>query len=133
MLLVYLTDVLCLIIFSLSSQERATIKSELTDKYVSVTFDVIIRLGEAIAVVVRFVSDEWTLEQRLVKLQILAKNMKGARELIHILATENSIDPSHLVAAMHDRVSVSDAAMKIVKIIYPNYLILDVSLIHLIW
>ena len=48
------------------------------------------------AVVVRFVSNEWTLEQRLVKLQMLAKSMKGeevARELIHILATENAIDP----------------------------------------
>jgi len=36
---------------------------------------------------------------------MLAKSMKGkegARELIHILATENAIGPSHLVAAMHD-------------------------------
>ena len=75
--------------------------------------------------VVRFVSNEWALEQRLAKLQMLANSMKGeevAREPIHILATENTIDPSHLVAAMHDRASVNDAAMKIVKVIYPNLL-----------
>ena len=101
------------------------LKRELTDKFVSVTFDGTTRLGEAMSVVVRFVSNEWTLEQRLVKLQMLAKSMKGeevAREIIHILATEYAIDPSHLVAAMHDRASVNDAAMKIVKVIYPNLL-----------
>ena len=65
------------------------------------------------------------MEQHLVKLQILAKSLKGeevSRELPHILATDNAIDPSHLVAAMHDRESVNDAAMKIVKVIYPNLL-----------
>jgi len=77
------------------------------------------------AVVVRFVSSDWTLEQRLIKLQMLAKSMKGeevARELIHILATENAITPSNLVAAMHDCASVNDAAIRIVKVIYPNLL-----------
>ena len=67
------------------------------------------------AVVVRFASNDWTVEQRLIKLQMFAKNMKGeevARELIHILATENAIAPSHLVAAMHDCASVNDAAIK---------------------
>jgi len=70
------------------TEERAMLKRELTDKYLSVTFDGTTRLGEAMAVVVRFVSDEWTLEQCLVKLQMLPKSMKGeevARELIHIL------------------------------------------------
>ena len=107
------------------AEERAMLKRELTNKHVSVTFDGTTRLGEAMAVVVRYVSDEWTLEQRVVKLQMLAKSMKGeevARELIHILATENAIDPSHLIAAMHDRASVNDAAMKIVRVIYPNLL-----------
>ena len=40
-------------------------------------FDGTTQLGEAVAVVLRFVSKEWTLEQRLVKLHILAKSMKG--------------------------------------------------------
>jgi len=37
------------------TEERAMLKRELTDKYVSVTFD------GTMAVVVRFVSNEWTL------------------------------------------------------------------------
>ena len=84
MRLVCLTDVSCLITFPLFSRTRKN--SELADKYVSVTFDGTTRLGEAMAVVVRFVSSDWTLEQRLMKLQMLAKSMKGeevARELIH--------------------------------------------------
>ena len=39
----------------------------------------------------RFVSEGWTLEQHLIKMQMLAKSMKGeeiARELIHLLSTE---------------------------------------------
>ena len=40
----------------------------------------------------------------------------------HLLSTEYAIDSSHLVAAMHDRASVNDAAMRIVKVIYPNLL-----------
>ena len=106
-------------------EEQTTIKEELTDEYISVIFDGTTHFGEAMAVVFRFVSKEWTLEQRLVKLQMLAKSMKGeeiARELIHVLSTEYAIDSSHLVAAMHDRASVNDVAMRIVKVVYPNLL-----------
>ena len=56
------------------------------------------------AVVVRFVSKEWTLEQRLINLQMLAKSMKVeeiAREIIHLLSTEYAIDSTHLVAAIY--------------------------------
>ena len=68
-------------------EEQSAIKKELTDRYTSVIFDGATRLGEAMAVVVRFISNEWTLEQRLINLQMLAKSMKGeeiARELIHL-------------------------------------------------
>ena len=104
-------------------EEQSTIKKELTDRYTSVIFDGTTRLGEAMAVVVRFISNEWTLEQSLINLQMLAKSMKGeeiARELIHLLSTEYAIDSSHFVVAMHDRASLNDVAMRIVKLIYPN-------------
>ena len=69
-------------------EEEELIRRELAGKYMSVIFDGTTRLEEAVAVVVRFVSSDWTVEQRLIKLQMLAKSMKGekvARELIHIL------------------------------------------------
>ena len=43
----------------------------------AVTFDGSTRLGEALAIVLRYVSDEWTLEQRLIRLQLLAKSLNG--------------------------------------------------------
>lgn len=50
----------------------------------SVAFDGPTHLGEAMAVVLRFVDSEWQIQQRLVRLMLLAKSLKGeevAREL----------------------------------------------------
>ena len=58
------------------SQVQQNIKAELSEKYVSVIFDGTTRLGEAFAVVVRFVSDK-QLKQRLIKFQMLTKSMTG--------------------------------------------------------
>ena len=71
-------------------EEQQRIKQEISSKYVSVIFDGTSRLGEALAVVLRFISDDWTIEQRLVRVQLLAKSLSGeeiAREIISILST----------------------------------------------
>ena len=50
----------------------------------SVAFDGPTHLGEAMAVVLCFVDSEWQIQQRLVRLMLLAKSLKGeevAREL----------------------------------------------------
>ena len=52
-------------------------------------FDGTTRLGEVLAVVIRFVSSELSLEQRLVRLQLLTKSLSGeeiAREIINLFA-----------------------------------------------
>ena len=46
----------------------------------SVIFDGSTRLGEALAIIVRFIDKDWDKQQRLLKLEILAKNM-NAEEL----------------------------------------------------
>ena len=86
-------------------------------------FDGTTRLGEALAVVVRFVSDDWELEQRLLRIQLLSKSLTGeeiASELIKILSVNYSIGPAHLIAAMRDRASVNNVAMRTLKIVYPS-------------
>lgn len=50
-------------------EEQAKIKQEVEGKDVSVIFDSTNRLGEAMAVVICFVSDEWEIEQRLLQLK----------------------------------------------------------------
>ena len=84
-----LTDcrhMLDLVLFVLMEEGR--ICSEIQGKNVSVVFDGTSRLGEAVAILVHFVGEEWRLEQRLICLQMVAKSMtaeKITRELISVL------------------------------------------------
>ena len=74
----------------------------------------------------RFVSDEWNLEQQLIRMQMLAQSMTGeevARELISVL--KYSVKSELLLAAMRDRASVNNLAMQTVKVVYP--LIVDIG------
>ena len=109
------------------SQVQQEIKAELSEKYVSVIFDGTARLGEAFAVVVRFVSDK-QLKQRLIKFQMLPKSMTGeeiAREVISILQIAYGIGAKQLLACMHYRASVNSCAMQTIKIVFPH--IIDVG------
>ena len=108
-------------------EEIALIKEELRGKKVSVIFDGTTRLGEAMAIILRFV-DDWQIQQRLVRLRHLSKSLKGeeiARELISVLQIDYSISSDDLLGAMRDRASVNGLAMQTVKIMYPK--ILDVG------
>ena len=69
------------------------IKAEIEGRNVSIIFDGTTRLGEALAIVIRFVV-EWRIEQRLIRLQLLVKSMTGeeiAREIINTLSVEYGI------------------------------------------
>ena len=73
----------------------------------------------------RFVSDFWTIEQCVVRVQSVSKSMKGeeiACELIHVLSSTYSIKADKIVAAMHDHASVNGVAMRTMKIVYPSLL-----------
>ncbi len=105
-------------------EERSRLRAEIEGKYLSVIFDGTSRLGEVLAVVVRFMSD-WTIQQRLVRLEFLMKSMSGeevARELISVLSVTLSVESHRLLAVMRDRASVNTAAMRVVTIMYPNLL-----------
>ena len=70
---------------SVLQKEKKTLKSELSEaKAVSTIFDGSTRLGEALAIIVRFVDSQWNVQQRLVRLQVLAKSLK-AEELAQCL------------------------------------------------
>ena len=109
-------------------EEETRIKNEVTGKHLSVIFDGTSRLGEALAVIVRFVGEQWTLEQRLIRIQMLSKSMSGeeiARELISVLSVTYGIQSELLLAAMRDRASVNNLAMQTVNVVYP--LLLDIG------
>lgn len=103
-------------------EEEGRIQNEITGKYLSVIFDGTSRLGEAFAIIVRFVGEEWTLEHRLIRMQMLSKSMTGqevARELISVLSMTYGVRSELLLAAMRDRASINNLAMQTVSVVYP--------------
>lgn len=77
------------------------ISKEISDRPISVT-----RLGEAMAVVVRFINALFSIQQRLIWLQLLDKSMAGekiAREIIATISTKYGIASNLVIEMMHDR------------------------------
>lgn len=75
-------------------QEKEKLKNEIADKPLSVIFDGTSRLGEVFAVVVRFVDSGRSIQQKLIRLKMLAKSLTGdeiARELITTLSVDYGV------------------------------------------
>ena len=104
-------------------EEEARIKDEIKNKHLGVIFDGTTHTCEALAIVLRFISDSWTIDQRLVRIQLLAKSLTGeevAHEMINVLSTTLGISLNNIVATMRDRASVNNVAMRTLKIIFSS-------------
>ena len=65
---VYLTGDICRdIVLLIFSQEQAQMKEELNGKDLLVIFDGTTHLGEAMAIVVRFISSDWQIQQQRIR------------------------------------------------------------------
>ena len=107
----------------INKEEKDKVKKEIAGRNVSIIFDGTTHVAEALNIILRFVSDDWKIEQRLVKLLLVAKSMTGeelAQQLLSCLSTNLGINSALLLAAMRDRASVNDVAIRTVKILYPN-------------
>ena len=72
-----------------NQEEESRVHSEIKGQNVSVIFDGTSRLGETLDIIIRFVSPDWRIEQRLVRVQMLSKSLTDeeiARELISVLS-----------------------------------------------
>lgn len=72
------------------------------------------------AIIFRFVDSELKICQRLVRLQLLTKSLKGeelARELLCVLQGTYGIASDTLLGIMCDRASVNNLAISIVKVL----------------
>ena len=104
-------------------KEEEMIKGEISGHNVSVIFDGTTRLSEALAIVVRFRTADWEIKQRLVRLQLIVKSLKGdelACEIITVLAQQYNVQNSSLCAAMRDGASVNGVAIRTVKVVFPK-------------
>ena len=91
----------------------------------SIIFDRTTHVCEAFVVVLCYLTDDWELKQCVGRLKLLAKTITGeeiAQQIIAILSTEFGISSNLIVAAMHDRASVNDVAMRTIKVVYNELL-----------
>ena len=86
-------------------QEQSKVKEEIEGMKVGVIFDGTNRLGEAMAIIICFVDSQWSICQRLVCIQLLAKSLRGeevARELLTVIQGKYSKANDSLLAIMRD-------------------------------
>ena len=104
--------------------EKDKLKKELKDvKEASVIFDGTARLGEALAVIVRYVQENFQPTQCLIRLNILAKALKGeelAQRLMSCLAVDCHFGPTAIIGGMRDGASVNGAALRQLMFFYPK-------------
>ncbi|KAK3725261.1 hypothetical protein QZH41_001278 [Actinostola sp. cb2023] len=111
-------------------QEIERIKQELEmpgqvgmTRDIYVIFDGSTRQGEAIAIIVRFMDNDWNITQRLVRIEVCSKSVNAnqlAQVLNQCLSVEYGVRGNSLLAAMRDGASVNQAALNIVSFIFPN-------------
>ena len=91
----------------------------------SVIFDGSTRQGEAIALIVRIVDNNWNIIQRLVRIDVCSKSV-NANELAQVLNQCLSVDyevrANSFLAAMRDSASVKQAALDRITFIFPKML-----------
>lgn len=56
-------------------EEEGRIRCEIDGRHLSVTFEATSRLGEALPIILHFVSDDWIFQQRSVRVQMLSKSL----------------------------------------------------------
>ena len=110
-------------------KEKEKLKDELSVvKEASIIFDGTARLGEALAIIIRFVQQDCRPTQRLLRLEVLAKPLKGnelAQRLMTCIAVDHSFKPDMILAGMRDGASVNTNAIKQLLFFYPN--IMDIT------
>ena len=102
-------------------EEIASVKEEISGKPVSITFDGTTHVCEAMVVLLRYMSSDLVIKQKVCRLMLLEKSMSGeevAGQIITVLLTELGIPSNLLVAAMRDHASVNSVAMRTVSVVY---------------
>ena len=88
-------------------------------------FDGSTRQGEAIAIIVRFIDDQWAITQRLIRIDVCSKSVNAdelARVLNEALCVEFGIRANSLLAAMRDGASVNQATLNRIQFFFPKML-----------
>ena len=88
-------------------------KSELSGKNRSVTFNGTTRLGEVFVIVVHFVGPNWCIYQ---KLDLLPKRIM--RSFVNTMSVEYGVTSEQILAVMHDCALTNTVAMYTIRVMY---------------
>lgn len=88
----------------------------------SLIFDGSTRLGEAIVIIARYVDDNWKVQQRLVRLEVVATSVTGEHlaQVLHASLTDFTIHGPRLLGCTRDGASVNTAALERLRIFFPQ-------------
>ena len=110
------------------SKFRKDLSQELAGKDISVVFDGSTRLGEAFALVTRYVTDDLRIVQRLACLKCVEKSMSGneiSGLILDIVMEDLHVLRRNVIAAMRDGASVNGLALRNIQDVFPN--LIDVT------
>ena len=112
------------IIPAVLTKEKETSKEGLkVAKEASVTFDGTDMLREALAIVVRYIQQDLKPTQRLIRLEVLAKALKGeqlVQRLMSCLAVGYKFGPGAIIGGMREGASVNGTALRQLKFFYAD-------------
>lgn len=96
-------------------------------KHCAVIFDGSTRLGEALVILLRFIdSANWSVQQRVVRLSVLAKSLTAAelaREILSCLCTTLQLPGNKVIASIRDGAAVNGAAVRLIReVAFPDML-----------
>jgi hypothetical protein len=105
--------------------EKDRMQKELLDVDVGVYFDGCTKLTEVEAVVVRYVTGDWRLQQKLVRLAFVQSSLDAdetAAFLATLLTSRDGLNlsPRNIVSAAYDRAAVNLKAFKTLKAAIPS-------------
>ena len=109
-------------------EEMAKLKSEVQGQPISIIFDGTTHVCEAMVMVLCFIDDQWSIQQRVGSLKLLAKSVSGeevAQQIVSVISQEFGSPSSFVIAASRDRASVNVVAMRTMKVVYSS--ILDIG------
>jgi hypothetical protein len=102
----------------LLEREVESVREAVGDDCIGIMLDGMTRLGELFVIIIRFVTDDLALVQKLISIRTMAKSLNAkqmAAEMVNELTAQLNItgpDLGRLVCATHDRASVNQAAIR---------------------
>ena len=99
------------------------------NRYYSFIFVGSTQQGEAIAIIIQFVNDQWEIVQRLVRIDIVAKLVTAtqiSQVLMETLFTDMQIQGQQVLAVMRDGASVNGAAIRNLQVFMTHGQLMDI-------